>query len=142
MQITLKRIDDAYLMEAQNENGNTIQMDGSPAIGGGNQAMRPMQTVLSALGGCSAIDVISFLKKQRQEPEHIEIDVSAERVEGEVPSLFKTVHVHYRVYGDLEDKKVEKAVKLSMEKYCSVVKILEKTATVKWSYTISASIPA
>jgi putative redox protein len=139
MKITLKRIDDAFLMEATNEDGNTIKMDGSPAIGGGNQAMRPMQTVLSALGGCSAIDVISFLQKQRQSLEHIEIDVSADRFEGEVPSLFKTIYVHYRVYGDLEASKVEKAVKLSMEKYCSVVKILEQTATVEWSYEILAS---
>lgn len=138
MKITLKRIDDAYLMEAKNETGNTFQMDGSLNIGGKEQAMRPMQTVLSALGGCSSIDVINFLQKQRQSLEDLEIDITAERAEGEVPSLFTKIHVHYRLFGNLDKKKVEKAVSLSMEKYCSVVKILEKTASVSWDYEIVA----
>ena len=136
MKITLKRIDDAFHMEATNENGNTTRMDGSPKVGGSNQSMRPMQTVIAALGGCSSIDVISILKKQRQPLDDLQIDIDAEREEGVVPSLFTKIHVSYRLYGDLKEEKVKQAVTLSMEKYCSVVKILEKVAEVSWEYKI------
>ncbi|MEM6697927.1 MAG: OsmC family protein [Bacteroidota bacterium] len=136
MKITLKRIDDAFHMEATNENGNTTRMDGSPKVGGSNQSMRPMQTVIAALGGCSSIDVISILKKQRQPLDDLQIEIDAEREEGAVPSLFTNIHVHYKLYGDLKEEKVKQAVDLSMEKYCSVVKILEKVAKVTWAYEI------
>ncbi|MEM9888989.1 MAG: OsmC family protein [Bacteroidota bacterium] len=136
MKITLKRIDNAFRMEASNENGNTLRMDGSPAVGGSNQDMRPMQAVLAALGGCSSIDVISILKKQREPLENIQIEIEAVRAEGEVPSLFTDIHIHYKLFGDLNAEKVEKALRLSMETYCSVVKILEKTAEINWDYEI------
>ena len=136
MEIQLKRLNDAYHLRATNENGNTIEMDGSPAIGGSNAAMRPMQTVLSALGGCSAIDVISILNKQRQQLDDLEIDIKAVREENKEPALFTTIHVHYRLFGNLKEDKVQQAVSLSMEKYCSVAKILEKTAEITYDYEI------
>ena len=67
MEVKLRRIDENYLMEATNESGNTVQTDGSPAIGGSNQAMRPMQLLLAGIGSCSSIDIISLLRKQHQE---------------------------------------------------------------------------
>ncbi|MEM8526494.1 MAG: OsmC family protein [Bacteroidota bacterium] len=136
MKITLKRIDDAFHMEATNDTGNTLRLDGSPTVGGTNQSMRPMQAVIAALGGCSSIDVISILKKQRQPLDDLEIEIDAEREEGAIPSLFTKIHVHYKLHGDLKEEKVKQAVDLSMEKYCSVVKILEKVATVSWGYEI------
>lgn len=139
MRIELKRIDDAFLMEATNENGNITLTDGSPAIGGSNQAMRPMQLMLTGLGGCSSIDVIHILKKQRQPLEDIQITVTGERVEGQVPSLFTDIHIHFRLKGQLKEQKVKFAVEQSMEKYCSVAKILEKTAKITWSYEIETA---
>lgn len=136
MEIKLKRLDDGYHMVAMNENGNTVIMDGSPKVGGKNQGMRPMQTVIAALGGCSAIDVISILNKQRQPLEDIQIDIKAAREEEAVPSLFTTVHIHYKLFGDLKTEKAEQAIRLSVEKYCSVAKTIEKTATITWSYEI------
>lgn len=136
MEIKLKRLDDAYQMVALNENGNSIIMDGSPAIGGGNKGMRPMQTLLAALGGCSAIDVISILNKQRQILDDIHIEIKAAREPEAVPSLFTEIHVHYKLFGELKPEKAERAVQLSMEKYCSVAKTLEKTAKITWSYEI------
>lgn len=136
MKIELQRIDDAYQMLARNENGNTIILDGSPAVGGSNQGMRPMQSLIASLGGCSAIDVISILNKQRQPLQDLKISIDAERQTDATPSLFTTIHVHYKLFGDLKEEKVQQAVSLSMEKYCSVAKIIEKTATITWSFEI------
>ena len=136
MKITLKRLDDAYHLEAENEDGRKIETDGSPAIGGSNKGMRPMQLLLAAAGSCSSIDLISILKKQKQELTNFEVEVTAEKEKDKVPSLFTDVHVHYKLTGDLDDAKVSRAVDLSFYKYCSVVKILEKTAKVSSSYEI------
>lgn len=136
MQIKIKRLNDALHMEATNEDGVSVHMDGSPEIGGQNLGHRPMQLVLSALGGCSTIDILDILKKQRQPVKDIDIDVKATRYEDQVPSLFKTIHLTYTVYGPVDEKKVARAVELSMEKYCSVAKILEKTAEITYSYQL------
>ena len=79
MKINIKRIDDNFNMEATNDTGNSIIMDGSPDIGGAGKGMRPMQLLLAAVGGCSAIDVILILKKQKQIIESFEIEVDGER---------------------------------------------------------------
>lgn len=139
MKIEIKRLDDAYHLQASNENGNTVESDGSEDIGGSGQAMRPMQMLLSSLGTCSAIDVINFLQKQRQPLEDIRIILEGEREADKVPSLFTKVHVHYELLGNLDEKKVRKAVDLSMEKYCSVARILEKTAEISWDFEIKTT---
>lgn len=136
MKIELQRINDAFHLEAKNEDGKTVYIDGSPAIGGSNLAMRPMQMVLAALGGCSAIDIINILRKQRQPLEDFRVNIEAEREEGKTPSLFTKIHVHYILQGDLKPNKVEKAVNMSMEKLCSVKMILDKTAAISWSFEI------
>lgn len=138
MKITLKRLNDSYHMEAQNEDGNTIQMDGSPAIGGENLGARPMQVLLMSLAGCTSIDVISILKKMKQEVADYHVEVDAEREADVVPSLFTNIHIKYILKGaDLEESKVRRAIELSADKYCSVSKILEPTAKITWSYEIN-----
>ena len=136
MKIELRRIDDAYHMEATNEMGNIVHTDGSEKIGGGNKSMRPMQLMLVGLGSCSSIDVIHLLNKQKQDLQDIKITVSAEREEGKTPSLFTKIKVHYKLFGPLDVKKVERALSLSMDKLCSVAKIIEKTAEISWDYEI------
>lgn len=136
MKIELTRLDDAYHMQATNETGNTVETDGSPKVGGSNKAMRPMQMLLSSLGACSSIDVIHLLTKQRQQLDDIKITLTGQRQEGLIPSLFTDIQVHYRLYGDLDEKKVERAVTISGEKLCSVAKIVEKTAKISWSWEI------
>ncbi|WKN30445.1 OsmC family protein [Porifericola rhodea] len=138
MQIKIKRLNDAFHMEATNEDNVSIHMDSSPDVGGENKGMRPMQLLLSGLGGCSTIDILDILKKQRQKVKDIEVNVSATRYEGEVPSLFKTIHVEYTLYGDLDENKVKRAVDLSLDKYCSVAKILEKTAEITSSFQVKS----
>ena len=136
MQIKIERLNDAYHMQATNEDNVTVEMDGSPDIGGENLGFRPMQMVLAGLGGCSTIDILGILKKKRQQVKDIKVNVKATRDENEVPSLFKTVHLEYTVYGPVEEKQLEKAVELSLEKYCSVAKILEKTADITYSFEV------
>ena len=136
VKIELERLNDAYHMEAKNELGRTIQMDSSPDDGGSNLAMRPMQLLLAAMGGCSAIDVISILKKQRQDLKDIKITVTGEREKGVTPSLYTEVHAHFKLYGNIDKDKAEKAVSLSIEKYCSVSKTLELRATVTYSVEV------
>ncbi len=136
MQIKIKRLNEAFHMEATNEDGVSIYMDSSPDIGGQNLGHRPMQLILSGLGGCSTIDILDILKKQRQPVRDINVDVNATRYEDQVPSLFKTIHLTYTIYGPVDEKKVARAIELSMEKYCSVAKILEKTAKISYSYQL------
>lgn len=135
MKIQLKRKNDAVLMEATNESGNTLLLDGSPAVGGVDGGFRPMQTLLAALGGCSAIDIVDILKKQRQELDDLQVEINAEREGNQAPSVFTAIEVHFKFKGSLDEAKVKKAVQLSMDKYCSVARILEKTA--RLSYQIS-----
>lgn len=138
IKIELNRLNDAFHFSAENEDGVTVHLDSSPDAGGTNQGMRPMQMLLAAMGGCSAIDVIDILKKQRQELKDLKITVTGEREKGAVPSLYQTVHAHYRFFGELEEKKVERAISLSIEKYCSVSKTLEKAgAAITFSFEIN-----
>ncbi len=112
-----------------------MHFDTSPEEGGGGQGVGPMQAVAMALGGCSGIDIIMILRKQRQELQKFDTTITYERAEQETPSLFTQLHVHYEFEGELDPDKVLRAVDLSVNKYCSVAKILKKTApiTVSWS---------
>ncbi len=139
MQIKLKRINKDFNLEATNDEGNSVLIDGSKEIGGSGKGMRPMQLVLAALGSCSSIDIISILRKQKQELDSIEIEVNGERepVGTEGYSLFKTIEVHFVMKGNIDKEKAERAVQLSMEKYCSVAKTLEPTAKISYRITLN-----
>ncbi len=132
--IELSRVDDNFCMEAVNDQGNKIVMDGSPADGGHDGGMRPMQVLLAAMGGCSAVDVVTILRKQREPLNDISITITGEREKDKVPALYTEVHAHFRLYGNIDRDKAEKAVALSVGKYCSVAKTLEKSATI--TYTV------
>src|SRR5690625_4302698 len=95
MKITIERLNDAVHMEAKNEDGATLQMDGSANIGGINGGFRPMQMLLAAAGGCSAIDIIGILTKQKQNPLGMTIEVEGERVQRETYSEYTAIHMHY-----------------------------------------------
>lgn len=137
MKISIQRLNDAVHMEAKNEDGVTLQMDGTGEIGGINGGFRPMQMLLAAAGGCSAIDVVGILKKQKQNPDDLKIEVTGDRVKVKEYSEFKTVHIHFILKGaHLDEKKLARAIDLSINKYCSVSKTLEKTAKVTSSFEI------
>lgn len=138
MEIQIERLDNAFHLRATNESGNTVETDGSPTIGGSNKGMRPMEMLLSSLGACSSIDVINILNKMHQPLQDIKITLQGEREKDAIPSLFTDIHVKFDLYGDLDVDKAKRAVDMSMEKYCSVTKILEKTAKVTWEANVIA----
>jgi putative redox protein len=137
--IELNRLNDAFHFEAVNEHGSKVHIDASPDIGGTNQGMRPMQMLLAAMGGCSAIDLINILKKQKQDLKDIKVTVNGEREKDAIPSLYTQVHAHFRLFGNLDAEKVNKAVVLAVEKYCSVAKTLEVKAKITHSVEIIRS---
>lgn len=137
MKISIKRTDDDFAMEARNEDGNVLHMDGAANIGGHNTGFRPMQMLLAAVGGCSAIDVILILKKQKQKIEDLQIEVEGEREKIEHYSLFRDITLHFKFKGEIEEEKADRAVKLSLEKYCSVSKTLEPTAKINYKISVN-----
>ena len=124
--IELSRVSGDFGFEAKDENGHVVKMDSSPQSGGLDYGVRPMQILLMGLAGCSAIDVIAILKKQRQEVKDYKMVVNGDREAGVEPSLWKTVDIEFHLYGDIDPDKAAKAVDLSLGKYCSVSATLEK----------------
>lgn len=122
--IQLSRVHGDFGFEATDENGHSIKMDSSPESGGLNYGVRPMQTLLMGLGGCSAIDVISILKKQRQDVVDYKMTISGEREKGKEPSLWQSINVEFHLYGTIDEDKATRAVDLSINKYCSVAATL------------------
>lgn len=137
MKVELKRVNNAFHFEAVGAANVPVHLDGSPDIGGVDAGARPMEMILMGLGGCSAIDIVLILQKQRQVIEDMAITIEADRVPNETPSIFKNIHVQYKFKGDLNEEKVKRAIELSMEKYCSVTAILNKTAEITHSFTIN-----
>jgi putative redox protein len=135
--INLSRVSDDFGFEASDQNGHTVKMDTSPESGGKNFGVRPMQMLLMGLAGCSAIDVISILKKQRQDVKDYKMVVNGDREAGVEPSLWKDVTMEFHLYGDIDEDKAKRAVELSVDKYCSVAATLKNAgAAVNWQVFI------
>jgi len=126
----------AFLGEAGS--GHTVVMDGSPEYGGRNIGIRPMELLLVGLAGCTAFDVVNILRKGRENVADCIVEVSAERA-GEDPKVFTAIHLDYIVKGKgLSEAKVERAISLSKEKYCSASIMLGKTAEITYAWTVEA----
>jgi putative redox protein len=135
--IELIRVSGDYGFEASDEYGHTIKMDSSPESGGQNYGVRPMQMLLMGLGGCSAIDVISILKKQRQEVLDYRMKISGDREAGLEPSLWQSITIEFHLKGNIDEDKAKRAAELSIDKYCSVAATLEKAgAVINWQVFI------
>ena len=132
---TVKWVDGMSFV-GETASGHAVVMDGPPDIGGKNLGPRPMEMVLLGLGGCTAVDVMMILQKGGQAVQDCRIEVSAERAET-IPKVYTKIHLHYVVTGhDLSAAKVERAVNLSAEKYCSVSKMLEQAATLTHDFEV------
>jgi putative redox protein len=136
MEVKLDLINKGVLLRASNETGNTLKIDGSEAIGGTNGGFRPMQLLLAGIGGCSAMDAITIIRKQKMEIKELSIIVEGTRQEGRPPTVFTNIHLHYILDGIFVIPKLERALELAVKKYCSVGKMLEKSAEVTYSYEI------
>jgi putative redox protein len=116
--------------------GHAVVMDGAPEHGGRDMGFRPMEMLLLGVGGCTAFDVVSILKKSRQAITDCEVKIDSDRAE-DIPKVFTRIHIHFIITGNsLDPIKVEKAVNLSADKYCSASKMLEKTAEMTHDFEI------
>ena len=123
-------------LEASADSGHTVVMDVSPKAGGQNQGLRPMEMVLLGVGGCTSFDVISILKKGREDVTDCVAQMEATRADT-VPQVFTKVHIHFQVTGrGLNPEKVKRAIELSAEKYCSASIMIGKTATMTHDFEI------
>lgn len=126
------------LFEATNAGGQKALIDGPPELGGQGEGVRPMEMVLMGLAGCSALDVIHILEKQQKEPlEDLVVTVRGARADA-TPAVYTDIALHFEASGPIDAHKFERAVKLSMEKYCSVTKMLEKSATITFTTSLRA----
>ncbi len=120
----------------ESDSGHAVVMDGAPEHGGRDLGIRPMEMLLLGVGGCTAFDVVSILKKSRQIVVDCEVRIDSDRAE-EIPKVFTRIHVHFIVSGkNLDPAKVEKAVSLSADKYCSASLMLAKTAEMTHDFEI------
>jgi putative redox protein len=133
--IEVKRSSGEYGFEASDAYGNTIRLDTSPETGGSNFGVRPMQALLMALGGCSGIDIVSILKKQRQQIDDFRMEIDGEREAGVEPSLWKEVRILFIFKGQVDPEKAKRACELSISKYCSVAATLRNSG-VKLSWEV------
>ena len=123
---------DHMRFEAETGSGHSVLMDGPPDHGGQNLAARPMEMILVGMGGCSAFDVMHMLKKARQPVESCEVELHAERADA-VPAVFTRIHLRFIVAGpDLDRRRVDRAVALSVEKYCSVIVMLRDSVDITY----------
>jgi len=127
---------DGLLMVGKSDSGHTITMDGPPESGGENLGVRPMEMLLLVVAGCTMIDVVTTLKKMRQDLSHLETKINAERATNH-PKVFTDIHIQFILKGqNLDEKKVDKAITLSAEKYCSASIMLGETATITHDFQI------
>jgi putative redox protein len=116
--------------------GHKVTMDGPEESGGKNQGGRPMEMLLIGMGGCTAYDVVTMLRKGRQILYQCSVEIDSERA-SEPPKVFTRIHLHYKLKGEnLKANKIERAINLSTEKYCSATIMLAKTAKVTHSFEI------
>ena len=136
MRAVICRRNGAVHFVAETGNGGVVPIDGAPSIGGQGLGARPMELLLSALGACAGIDVVGILAKQRQELDDLTVTVEGERGAGE-PSVFTRIHVHFSATGQVDEEALRRAVEQSMEKYCSVARVVERTAAITYTQAIA-----
>jgi len=129
LKVSLKSGESLKSFVATNEKGHEVKLSGD------GTAVGPMESVLMAIAGCSTIDIVMILEKMRQPLEHIEVEVESERRD-EIPKTFTKVNLHYKLKGNLKKNKVEQSINSSLEKYCSVSKMIEKSAEITSTYEI------
>jgi len=135
--IRIERLNDDFHFRASNDHGNIMDMDNS-----GDETplgIGPMDSLLAALGGCSGIDIVIILKKMKQQIDSFKMEIDGKRVKGDDHSHWESMNVHYIFEGDLDPAKVKRSIDLSLEKYCSVAKTLEKVSEITYTFSINGT---
>ncbi len=136
MRVNLRKVGECGF-ELSDERGHAVTIDGPEKLGGTDMGMRPMELFLGSLASCSAVDVVMILRQQKQPLEDLRIEVHGERADA-VPAVFSKIQLHFVAVGDVAANKLERAVKLSVEKYCSVAKMLVAGVVVEHSSEVVA----
>lgn len=131
MAIKFKRKEFPYVFEAINDNGARCTIDANPSIGGKNKGLRPMELLASSIAGCASIDILLILGKQKIEPKLFEIDIETKRVKG-IPAFFEEIKLIFKVNKEVNQEKLERAISLTLEKYCSVSASLKDSIQVNY----------
>ncbi len=138
MKVRIKWVEEVSFV-GESETGHAVVLDGAPENGGRNIGMRPMEMLLIGMGACTAFDVVTILKKARQPIVDCVAEIEAQRAE-EIPKVFTSIHVHFVITGNnLNETQVERAVKLSAEKYCSASIMLAKSVEITHDYVIKSA---
>lgn len=138
MKIHLKRLNENYHFETKNERGDIVHLDNKSEPN--PKGASPMELLLMGIAGCSSIDVVMILKKQKIELEDLQMNVEGFRQEGAVPNVFTAIKMEVLLKGDFPAEKAKRAVDLSIEKYCSVAKMLEKTADISYDIYLNGQL--
>lgn len=134
----LHRTENDYKFTATDSKGNQLAIDIPSEKGGEGQGFRPMQLLLAGLGGCSAVDIVSILKKQKQQIQDFSISIDGERQKDKEPSLWESIRIIFQLTGDIDPAKALRAVELSMNKYCSVAATLRLAGgAINWSIVVN-----
>jgi putative redox protein len=141
MEVVLRRLDDDFHFEGMGTSSVPVHIDAAEGIGGHNAGARPMELLLMGIGGCTAIDVILILKKQRQVIEDFQIRISGnrEKIEGTEKTPFREINIQFELKGAIDGNKALKAIQLSMEKYCSATAQLEPSATITHTLVLNSN---
>ncbi len=134
MHLTLNQLE-GFKLEIKNPLNQSVFVDGPTTIGGTGDGFRPMELILAGLASCSSFDILSILKKAKQQVDAFKIDVTSQRSE-EIPKVFTKIKLHFIVEGNILESHLKRAIDLSMKKYCSVSAMLSKTAEIQTSYLI------
>lgn len=135
MNVQLEQVGDETQFRAQSGSGYDFMVASADELEG----VSPMEMVALGLGSCSSVDILNILEKQRQSVDDYDVDVEATRATDEVPAVFTRLHVHYTVVGAVEPDKLRRAIELSLDKYCSVSRILEETAAISYAFTVNGT---
>tara|TARA_B110000091_G_C13694854_1_gene423731 strand:- start:425 stop:835 length:411 start_codon:yes stop_codon:yes gene_type:complete len=135
MKVKLKRVNEAYHYEAFTEDKIKVDLDANSAIGGEGKGTRPMELVLMGVGGCASIDLGLILSKQKQVMTDYEVEITAERNDN-AAKTFRSINLHFTLFGTLDKLKVERAIDLTLTKYCSVILSLNDAIKITTSYII------
>lgn len=135
MKAVIKQVEGLSLV-GKSDSNHWVPLDSTKSFGGAEAGTKPMEMLLIALGACTSMDVLSILKKMHEDVQNYDVELDGERAEGH-PAVFTKIHLHYSVYGkNINRDNVDKAIDLSMNKYCSVSAMLKKSVDMTWDFEI------
>ena len=138
MKISLKRLNENYHFETKNERGDVVYLDNKSEPD--PKGASPMELLLMGIAGCSGIDIVMILKKQKIELLDLQMEVEGFRQDGAIPNVFTAIKLIVKLKGDFAPEKAKRAVDLSIDKYCSVAKMLEKTAEISYDVYLNGDL--